>query len=435
VLLALPSSGRLGRPADSLRQNRLGQCLTLALLLHVWLVLVIGNTPGGSARPGEGVWGSLSVRLRADEAADRSAGPPRPAPPAAPAPNMGAPGKATTERFGGAVRRETDRPAPPTPGAAREGRWSQQPGEQLDGETAALQQPLALLPEPSVLEPVQPLSGLATPPAEPAAPALPALPQAPSLPTQVTSTLPAAPATAIERRDSGRLERASALPPAPPAAAEALARQLPELPPQVTSTLPAAPSTALERVASPALAPVASAASAPAASLQPLPEAPSLPAPREARLDPAAAQAVERLPAAQAQERLRPLAPSTAAASRLPPLPAAPSLLPAVPPPPLIGAPDAGARVGRDVATAPSTPASAVPPKLNLSLPRGGEIAGRESRGVLQLMPHPPEKKTKLQEGIENAARKDCRDAHADQGLVAAVPLVLGAARDKGCRW
>ncbi|HEX2009557.1 MAG TPA: hypothetical protein VJN44_01350, partial [Roseateles sp.] len=137
-------------------------------------------------------------------------------------------------------------------------------------------------------------------------------------------------------------------------------------------------------------------------------------------------RAVERLPAAQ-QEALRPLAP------RFEPVP---SLLPAIPAPPVsVGAPDAGSRLGHDVATPPSTPASAVPPKLNLSLPRGGEVAGRESRGVLQLMPHPPERKSKLGEGIENAARKDCRDAHSDKGLVAAAPLLLGAASGKGCRW
>ncbi|HEX2013516.1 MAG TPA: hypothetical protein VJN44_21480, partial [Roseateles sp.] len=63
-----------------LTDRRLGQCLILALLLHILLVLLLGNTPGGSARPGEGVWGSLSVRLREAEPADKTPGPPRPAP-------------------------------------------------------------------------------------------------------------------------------------------------------------------------------------------------------------------------------------------------------------------------------------------------------------------------------------------------------------------
>ena len=50
---ALPGStpwpGRPGAPST------LRQCLTLAVLLHVLVVLVFGNTEGGSAAPGQGV--------------------------------------------------------------------------------------------------------------------------------------------------------------------------------------------------------------------------------------------------------------------------------------------------------------------------------------------------------------------------------------------
>ncbi len=38
------------------------RCLLLAVLLHVWLVLVFGNATG-TAAPGQGVWGSLTVKL------------------------------------------------------------------------------------------------------------------------------------------------------------------------------------------------------------------------------------------------------------------------------------------------------------------------------------------------------------------------------------
>ena len=51
------------------------------------------------------------------------------------------------------------------------------------------------------------------------------------------------------------------------------------------------------------------------------------------------------------------------------------------------------------------------------------------------MMPHPPEKKSKLAEDIEAAAKADCRKAYSGAGLLAAVPLLLDAARDKGCRW
>jgi hypothetical protein len=50
-------------------------------------------------------------------------------------------------------------------------------------------------------------------------------------------------------------------------------------------------------------------------------------------------------------------------------------------------------------------------------------------------MPHPPETKSKLTEGIEKAAKPDCRQAYAGMGLAAVVPLAIDAARDKGCKW
>jgi len=103
----------------------------------------------------------------------------------------------------------------------------------------------------------------------------------------------------------------------------------------------------------------------------------------------------------------------------------------------LYGAPDAGAQQGHDVATPPSTSASA--PKLNLDLPRqqrGGELARRNSSSMLQLLPQPPEVKSKLSEGMEKSARDDCRKAYGQQlGLLAVVPLAADAAKNKGCKW
>jgi len=59
------------------------RCLLLALLLHVWLVLMLGNAPGGTARPGEGVGGALNVTLRGPETQGAASVAP-PAPPPAP---------------------------------------------------------------------------------------------------------------------------------------------------------------------------------------------------------------------------------------------------------------------------------------------------------------------------------------------------------------
>jgi len=100
------------------------------------------------------------------------------------------------------------------------------------------------------------------------------------------------------------------------------------------------------------------------------------------------------------------------------------------------GAPNAGPREGHDVATPPSLPASA--PRLNLELarPRGGELSRDGSRGMLPLLPRPPDVKSKLATDIENAAKPDCRKAYANLGLLGAVPLAVDAVKsDPGCRW
>ena len=102
---------------------------------------------------------------------------------------------------------------------------------------------------------------------------------------------------------------------------------------------------------------------------------------------------------------------------------------------PAAGAPDAGAQVGHDIATPPSLPASAARLNLDLVRPRGGAISAQGSRGLLDLLPHPPEAKSKLAAEIESAAKPDCRTAYRDLGLLAVVPLAVDAVRDKGCRW
>jgi len=102
---------------------------------------------------------------------------------------------------------------------------------------------------------------------------------------------------------------------------------------------------------------------------------------------------------------------------------------------PAAGNPDAGARVGTDRATPPSAPASA--PSLNLDLPRarGALPSTLGSRGVLNLVPPPPERKSKLAEDIEKAGKADCRTAYSGMGPLAVLPLAIDAARGSGCKW
>lgn len=447
-------------------QRQLSQSLLLAALLHVLLVLVFGSAPGGLARPGEGVWGRLSVRLSLDEPQALS-GPPRPLPP-----DSGPAGAGKARRYGGAVRAADDAAARlPEPGAARRGRWQAEPSpvsqmpmpEPARGDVGAAPAPVERLPEA-----IRPLG-------QPALPTLDALPEAPRMPRRLEAqpadlqaapqplpALAAAPKVATDLAPLPRLRLPLARPDsltrldrATPAAIEAVpgldlpepsTRQLAD-PPALTrpaerqSSAPLPVINPLPQVLERTPAPPRLMPSAPESALQRPPAAvqpPALePAPRTTAVAPSPPSPEIRpagdlgSPPLQGQAS----APADARAERPPaPVSAAPSLAPVLPPVVPAG-PDAGPRLGHDVATPPSAAASAPPVRLDLSLPRAGELAGRSSRGVLQLMPLPPERKSKLGEGIENAARTDCREAHRDSGLVGGVAIAADALRGKGCRW
>jgi hypothetical protein len=62
-------------------------------------------------------------------------------------------------------------------------------------------------------------------------------------------------------------------------------------------------------------------------------------------------------------------------------------------------------------------------------------MASTGQRGVLSLLPPPPERKSKLGDDIDKAGKPDCRTAYAQNGLLAVIPLAVDAARDKGCKW
>uniref|UniRef100_UPI001301FCB8 hypothetical protein n=1 Tax=Pelomonas sp. KK5 TaxID=1855730 RepID=UPI001301FCB8 len=102
---------------------------------------------------------------------------------------------------------------------------------------------------------------------------------------------------------------------------------------------------------------------------------------------------------------------------------------------PPVGRPDAGTRVGQDIATPPSASASAPRQPLDLRLPVNGPMSRQAGNSLLNLMPHPPDTQTKMAEDMKKTGRGDCRDQHADKGLLAVVPLVADTARDKGCKW
>ena len=54
---------------------------------------------------------------------------------------------------------------------------------------------------------------------------------------------------------------------------------------------------------------------------------------------------------------------------------------------------------------------------------------------MLRVLPAPPERPSKLAEGIEKAAKKDCRNAYSGAGLLAVIPLAADAVKGDGCKW
>ena len=98
------------------------------------------------------------------------------------------------------------------------------------------------------------------------------------------------------------------------------------------------------------------------------------------------------------------------------------------------GSPDIGPRLGPDIPVPPTAAASAPRTPLNLSLPRG-DMTARRSPGLVELLPPPPERKSKLEQSIEDATNRDCRNAYSGAGILAVVPLAVDAVRGKGCKW
>lgn len=425
----------------------MGQALLLAVLLHVLLVVAIGNAPGGTAKPGEGAWGPLNVRLRGDRFEAGSGQP------AVVVPERGPVGEARQPRSGGAVR---ERPPTPeerkTPGAARQGQWRQQPGDELTGDAPADRRapPAATAPSPA------PTPAPPTPTPAPAPRPLPPEPLTPSPPVPepplavTTLTTPAETTVTAPTRLSPAREVTAPRPSSPPDALQAPSPtlQLPERPAPILSETPTtvrridrAPierptQPAPPELTAPAELPPLAPAPAPAAAPQPSPR----PAPSPPPVEPAAAPSPTPTPPAPATPSATstPQRPSQTAPSSTP-TPAGRTSLDGSTTPtttqPSVGAPDAGARVGHDVATPASTPPNA--PKLNLDLnpSRGPMRRPGTSSGVIQAVPKPPEDKDPLAEEIRKAGQQDCRKAYADKGLLAAVPLVRDAARDRGCRW
>jgi hypothetical protein len=427
---------------------RLLHCLLLAALLHLWLVLLLGNADGGTAQQGKGVWGAINITLRGPKTLGGTADvkPPELLPPSGPA------GTATSPRFGGTVR-EPGPALAPEPGAAQLGNWTATPlpkSDKAELPAAASPTPRQDAPQSSIGPP--PTQGRVT---EERATELPATPPGP-IPVQAPPPAPMpsaepAPTPSPERSLSSTLSRLggqpapvqplnnnpvdnpSLRPLALPARLPDLAPPLPAAPvvPPVSTPPPPTPAPALVAPVSPAAPPAAVASPAPAAA-PPGPE----PAP------------VDALPVLRTLGGTGPMQPQTtspSAALQTDTAPASAPTLPTLQRTPALGpavaaaapaAPDAGPRAGQDVATPASNAASAAP-RLNLQLarPRSGELPRGGSTGVLSLLPRPPETASQLSKDIDKAAKPDCAKAYSGAGLLAVPLLLVDSLRKDGCKW
>ncbi len=411
--------------ADAPGRARMRQCITLAVLLHLWLVVVFGTAPGGSAEPGEGAWGALSVRLQ---------GPANAGSPAAAAPvDAGPVGEAKQQRAGGTVRPQSSQ-ALEQAGAEKAGQWK------------AVESPNEPLLTDSTTPVVSPVTNGALSKETPGTPgeAVPALPSAALDQVQPMSTarLSDAPATRPEAPRAAPLAKPTAAP-----STEVPSLAVPSLDgvkPMSTATLSAAgtpspaPAKSAEKLTR--LAPAA-----PHSDLNQL-NAPSLDGVkpmRTATLDAASASSAAealRLEKAATMSKLdagKTAAQDIGAAPKVDvAAPVAGSPSPGQSQRPAVasgGSPNAGAQRGHDVATAPSGAASKAP--LNLSLPsRGPLVRAGSGNGMLAVVPKPPDTKDDaMQKAIKKGEKGDCRNAYAGAGLLAPAAAVVDAVAGKGC--
>lgn len=447
------------------------QYWVLAFLLHVWVMLTFGTLQGGTAKPGEGVWGSLTVSL------------------------VGLPGRgeALTHSIEEGALAPASRFSPGATAHADSGSAQAEPPSPAPADEPA-GPPVDVVPPQSETAPSHQPEGLPTTPAPPEA--LPAqVPAAPALPEPVPVDVPMVAAAPTAQAPVDIEPAASVSPPLNAAAAEALAptavlsptppaltvarsgstiatvpavRPLPDLarlqqrvPASLTPPAPmpepmasamaqastAQPPAVPSPVVPPKPPPIAAAAVVPAAPLTPVPvpvAAPE-PMPPAVAMRQLSAEAVpvlsRRSATTEATTPVRPLArlpevqtlasADRVGAARRPVVQGQPQSTAAMP----LAAPasTAGEAPGQVSAAAPAPPTNSA--KLILELPRGGAMASQGIKGVLQMLPPPPERKSKLGEAVDKAAKSDCREAYQKNGLLAVVPLVADAVRDKGCQW
>jgi hypothetical protein len=443
-------------------QPTLFRFVALSILLHLWIVVLFGTSTYSGSRRDRDFGGAFDVSLRA-LIEERGSGFRQ-----APGADTAAPGTALLPHTGSTApappRREIARPpdaAPPPTIAAP---------PPAAAEPAASAPPIA----PPAAEPLQRLN-LDAPeevdkPYVPAAPASPiereATPPAP--PAQIAPREIAPPPAPIERIVPPQIERDTTPPvdtkprevAVPPPAAETkppdvapppverivtpvIERESAPAPETKPRAVPIAPAPAPERMPAPPVATPQPRVAPPEPVARPEPVAPSVQRDVAPPAAPAAAPATAPTPrSAPSEIAPRPaerIAPDKAPVTQ--PVPRSD----ASPPEPLprlrFGAPEPDEdmfKPRRDAVTPPAEPGAAPRLDLDEAKKRAARAVVREgsgSRGLLPVIPPPPERDSKEARALEKAAKPDCRTAYANMGLLAAVPLVASAIGDSGCRW
>jgi hypothetical protein len=382
----------------------------LSMLLHAMLIALFGAPTGGSSE-GRAMWGSMQVELRGllIEA-------PRP-----PAPAL-----------------RMNEPERETPAPAREDRG---PAEGAVPLTPPIDTPAAATAP----------SGAAI--VEIPAPFPPLLDRLPS----ATPRLDEPPPLRVPPPTEGRVLRPP--PRERPAPAQA----------EVPSPLPLAPAPHSERVlaeppvlVAPVLQPVP--VPIPEAPVAPPVEAPPVPAPvsRPAETAPIEVQAIP-VPALENLVPQRGEAPRSVEIAPMPEIRVAPAPAPSLPersalPPPAapeardresvrgpdFRSPPAGDASRPGAQRRPGDPSTTYDPTASPALDpdalrrRAGQLA-REGSGQRALLPFPmppvPEKKSRMEQAIENARKPDCRSAYQGLGLAAVVPLIANEFGEGSCTW
>ena len=406
----------------------LDQFVLLSAVLHVLVVILFGDTTGGGVRRGEKLWGAFTVTvqgLMTDSAVglklDRSTTlmqsrremQPVPASPGIPSTNREARVSTPAE-----IPQPAEEVAPSAPAPA----FEMPPVISTDVEKAVTE---FVVPKPS--------SDRVYAQPTPAPPVVAPAPL-PVTPPRVEGTIVPPVPVVVPVESRSRIE--------------AIATPIPAPPPEAEMPVLAAPDPKPREVVTPIVQPVqpdAPAPTKPARQIVPPVVSPAEPQPREIPAPAPVAQPALSEPPARTEAPAAPKIEREVVKAAAPP--AASVAAPAAPPTTPVGK----AAADRDLlkpgidATTPSTdalaPALGKAPGLDLDAVRrrAREISsgGTGPRTVFPFPGTPPQKpKSKEQQAFDKALKKnDCRDAYADMGLAAVVPLVLSAVREDGCKW